>query len=212
VNQSYRVFISHSYVDRELAGSIKAEIESYGVKSFVAHDDISATEEWLDVILQVLRQCDVFIALLTNQFQESDWTDQETGIAVALQKKIIAIKIDTDPYGFISKYQALKWRLEEPDTSLADLVKTLTDQKVISRENLIDGFRNSRSWEEAARRANTLSKLAPFAKQEIDTIFAAAAENYEIYQSFAAKPFLNALFNTHESLIDPNVRQKWLAR
>ena len=41
----------------------------------------------------------------------SPFTDQETGIAVSLNKKIIPIKLDdTNPYGFIEKYQALQYK------------------------------------------------------------------------------------------------------
>jgi len=43
---------------------------------------------------------------LTESFAASDWTDQEIGIAVALRKIIVPMKLTLDPYGVIGRYQA----------------------------------------------------------------------------------------------------------
>ena len=76
-------------------------MELSGLKAFLAHDDIEPTQEWEGVIIDNLKDCDVFIPLLSENFKESTWTDQETGIAVSEEKLIIPLKIDIDPYGFI---------------------------------------------------------------------------------------------------------------
>jgi len=51
---------------------------------------------------------DVFVAILMDGFKESDWCDQEIGVAVGRKVLIIPIIKDLYPYGFISKYQGVK--------------------------------------------------------------------------------------------------------
>ncbi len=101
---SVDVFISHSYEDRKLAGTIKEALARYGVKAFIAHEDIDPTVEWQDAILQALKNCKALIALLTHNFESSKWTDQELGVAVAFGKFIVPISVELVPYGFIGKY------------------------------------------------------------------------------------------------------------
>ena len=84
-----RVFLSYSSHDKELAGQVKKELESRGLEAFLAHEDIEPTQEWEGVILENLKACDVFIPLLSENFKESEWTDQETGVAVSEEKLII---------------------------------------------------------------------------------------------------------------------------
>lgn len=82
-----------------------------GYDTFIAHDDIPGSEVWEKEILRAIRNADFFIPLVSEHFKNSPYTDQETGCAVCLNKKIIPIKLDTkDPYGFINKYQALQYK------------------------------------------------------------------------------------------------------
>ena len=48
------------------------------------------------------------LPLLTDGFHDSNWTDQEIGIAVGRGVPVISVKLGTDPYGFIAKYQAVQ--------------------------------------------------------------------------------------------------------
>lgn len=104
-----KVFISYSHLDKELAGSVKKELESCGgFKVFLAHEDIQPSNEWIDEILKQLKECHIFIPILTDNFSKSDWTDQEVGIAIAGNKTIIPFKFSIDPHGFMSRYQGLR--------------------------------------------------------------------------------------------------------
>src|SRR4051812_682013 len=94
-------FLCYSHNDRFLAGCIKKTFDSYGIGAFLAHEDLLPSQEWQDEIARRLHACEVFFLLLTNSFRSSDWTDQETGIAVALNKIIVPIKVTLNPYGFV---------------------------------------------------------------------------------------------------------------
>jgi len=98
-----KVFVSYSIKDRRLAKQIKKGLLTYGMNVFLAHDDIEASAQWANVILATLKESDVFLPLLTEAFSTSEWTDQETGVALAHRKLIIPLKVDRDPYGFVAQ-------------------------------------------------------------------------------------------------------------
>jgi TIR domain len=74
---------------------------SFGVDAFVAHDTIEPTRPWQDVIESALATCHALAALVTTDFKESNWCDQEVGFAVGRGILIISVRIGHDPYGFI---------------------------------------------------------------------------------------------------------------
>jgi len=51
---------------------------------------------------------DALVALLAPGFKESNWCDQEVGVAIGRQLPIISVRQGLDPYGFIGKYQAVQ--------------------------------------------------------------------------------------------------------
>jgi TIR domain len=111
-----KAFISYSSEEKKIGGRLKQYLISYcGYEPFIAHDDIAGSEEWEKEILHAIRAADFFIPLVSKHFKTSVYTDQETGFAVGVGRKIIPIKLDsTDPYGFISKYQALPYKINPP--------------------------------------------------------------------------------------------------
>jgi hypothetical protein len=50
---------------------------------------------------------DALAAILTNDFNDSKWTDQEVGFAVAKNVLIIPISKELQPYGFIARFQSV---------------------------------------------------------------------------------------------------------
>ena len=84
-----KVFISHNHKDYELAKEIKYFLESFGLKVFLAHKDIEPSREWVEKIHEALKDCDIFVPLISKYFYKSEWTDQESGIAFTHDKKIL---------------------------------------------------------------------------------------------------------------------------
>ena len=121
------VFISYSTHDKKIGGRFKCCLESYcGFHAFIAHDDIPPSTIFEEEIKNAINKCDIFIPLISQVFKDSDFTDQETGIAVSLNKKIIPIKLENlNPYGFMSKYQAMKYEKPRTQYSNIDNVKKL---------------------------------------------------------------------------------------
>lgn len=131
---SIRVFISHIAKHKLMAIELKERLTELGVASFVAHEDIEPTAEWQTEIERALFSMDIFVALLTEGFNESDWTDQEIGFALGRGAPIICVSRGKRPYGFIAKYQAIQWENKSgeqvADEILGVLLKTeeLTSQ------------------------------------------------------------------------------------
>ena len=102
-----RVFVSHTHDLKVVAKEIKDYLERYGAASFVAHEDIEPMREWEDEIEGALFSMNLLVALLTEGFSESKWTDQEVGVAFGRNVPIVPIRMGKDPYGFMGKYQAI---------------------------------------------------------------------------------------------------------
>lgn len=121
---SNRIFISYSVKDYKLAGSLKTELESVGLSIFLAHEDIEPTEKWRDKIISDLKTCSTFLALRTPNYLGRPYTEQECGFALALNKRILTISIDTnsEDMGFCSEFQGEKFIAGE-DEKIFDFCK-----------------------------------------------------------------------------------------
>lgn len=66
------------------------------------------SDEWRERILEELKTCHIFVALLSKNFLASEWAPQETGFIVSRPDVTIApLSIDgTTPFGFISHLQS----------------------------------------------------------------------------------------------------------
>lgn len=103
----FRLFFSHTHPNKKLAAEIRADLLDKGVDLFVAHEMIEPTKEWMEEISMGLATCDAMVALLTSDFADSAYCDQELGFALSRDVLIIPIRHGADPHGFISKFQAL---------------------------------------------------------------------------------------------------------
>lgn len=183
----YRVFLSHKTEVKRETGELKSKLQPFGISSFVAHEDIHPTKAWQDEIESALASMDAFVALLTDAFHESLWTDQEVGFAVGRGVPIIAVKLGRDPYGFIGKFQALScsWMAAPPD-----LVKLL-----IPQPKMLDAYlamvRGCSSFDCGNTLAQVLPAIQALSSEQADSLLAAYNANLELRGSFGfngAKP------------------------
>ena len=107
---TFRLFLSHTSAYKVLAAEIQQFMGKYGVAVFVAHEDIKPQEEWLDTIEEALRSMHALLALVTEDFHDSLWTDQEVGWALGRGVRVFAASFPVAPYGFL----VVNRRLEYP--------------------------------------------------------------------------------------------------
>jgi hypothetical protein len=226
-----RVFISYSHENREIAGMIKEAFTILGIDSFLAHEDIPGGEEWENEIKGELKKCNIFVPILTNEFKESEWTDQETGAALIRNATIIPLSLIIDgkeavmPSGFIKKIQGLKinlrkdknFEIEERKYTINQLVqrisKTLTNtltnrQKMSKRvkECFVNSLFKSQSFDESNSKSTAISSLKPFSVPQIKMIVFSYVLNTQIHGAYLMNKEIKSLLNESQDKMDETLK------
>jgi TIR domain len=180
-----RLFLSHTHAHQAEIGQLKIDLLKYGVAGFVAHQDILPTREWASVIESALKTCHALAAYLTPDFHESSWTDQEVGAAVARDVLILPIKVGRDPYGFISKYQAVQGKGVDPlylAMELAGILRSHRLTKHIMANAAVDRFVHSEGWNEARENLKLIQQLPRdvWTPELVAAIRSASSDNDEV--------------------------------
>lgn len=195
----FKLFVSHLSRFKKTIGHLKKELEKYGISSFVAHEDIEPTKEWQDEIEKGLFSMDALCAVLMPGFKESNWTDQEIGVAIGRGVLIIPIRRELDPYGFIGKYQGLQAYGKNVDEVAEDIFEVIsknpkTRNKIINY--LVDLFLLSNEANEAIERINSLKKINDFPVDKINLLNQRITENKNLNDKNVLKEF-NSLISKY---------------
>ena len=78
----FRLFISHVTSFRQRATALRQSLARYHISGFVAYETIDPGELWQREIEAALRSMHAMAALITPDFHDSEWTDQEVGWAL----------------------------------------------------------------------------------------------------------------------------------
>ncbi|HUI31476.1 MAG TPA: toll/interleukin-1 receptor domain-containing protein [Candidatus Acidoferrales bacterium] len=197
-----KVFLSYHSSDRTLAGEIKFNLNRYGMDVFLAHEDIQPTEEWQARILSELKRTDAFLPLLTEKFITSKWTSQECGVAVARGIFIVSLKVSIDPFGFLSKYQAFNFRIENIPRSCSGIAKVIHKNRKLQRkflDGLITLLGHSRSFDEAKATSALLNDFGSYNGRQVNDIIRKAIENPQVHKSFGARRQLEIFLKKYEA-------------
>jgi len=104
----FRLFLSHLASFKRQTYLLKKALTEYGISGFVAHESIEPTQEWQDEIEKALFSMDALAAILMPGVKESNWIDQELGVAIGRDVLVVPIIKGIDPYGFLGKVQGLQ--------------------------------------------------------------------------------------------------------
>lgn len=126
---NFRLFISHLSKDKSIAIRLKECLQDYCISGFVGHEDIHPTLEWQGEIERSLDTMDAFLAIHTEGFSKSMWTQQEIGYALGKGVFIISFRMGEDPTGFISKHQALSRKGRPAEEIAIELDKLLSENE-----------------------------------------------------------------------------------
>lgn len=176
----FRLFLSHKSEVRKQVAELKLKLGSYGINCFVAHEDIHPTKQWQDEIESALISMDGFIALLTDGFHDSEWTDQEVGFALGRGVPIIAVRLGRDPYGFIGKFQALTCAWNDAPLEIVGLL--IHQPKVL--EAYIKAMQNCHSFDEGNTLARVLPNIQQLTENQAQKMHKAFRENDQLRGSF----------------------------
>jgi hypothetical protein len=206
------VFLSYSHKNRKIGGYLKECLENFGLKVFLAHKDNKISDEWKVKILEKLRNCDVFVPLISTDFASSEWTDQEIGFALAHNKYIMPVKIeDLEPYGFIAKFHGGKLNSGSHadcyNISIEIIEAILKKRELMDRmmDRLIKSFINSKSYEDAGIKAELIVKYLEsevgISPKILSEIINGSLKNRQIYESYRAREKIKYLLNECRSSI-----------
>jgi hypothetical protein len=182
-----RLFLSHVSAHKLAVAALKNELRIVGVSAFVAHEDIEPTLEWQSEIELALRTMDAMAALLTPEFHDSLWTDQEVGVAVGRGVLVIPIRVPNNPYGFIAKHQGLRGDLGQPATLAKRITEILLERPrtaTLMRSGLLTALEDAPNFATAKVLSLRVELLAPFNPVETARIEAAIGSNGQVEGAF----------------------------
>jgi hypothetical protein len=179
-----RVFISHKVEYKKEASLLKESLSTFGISCFVAHEDIEPTRQWQDEIEKALFSMDSLVALLTKDFHDSRWTDQEVGFALGRQVPIIPIRLGLDPYGFIGKIQGINGNQNVKFEIVSSIIKNkYTKDKMI--ESYIVAMSRSNAFSKSEELAEIMQILPELDIEQESRLISAYNGNSQIYKCWA---------------------------
>ena len=128
------------------------------------------------------------LTVVTNDFEESIFCNQEVGFALGKGTPVTPIKLEkADPTGFISSFQALRGNISDPESSAADVSK-LVAEAVGQGEKVVDGllaaFVGAPSYIDAMERFKRLNKVVNrLSDQQVGSLVVGFNENDQLHGS-----------------------------
>jgi hypothetical protein len=199
----FRLFFSHTHPNKKLAGEIRADLLGKGIDLFVAHEMIEPTKEWMEEISVALATCDAMVALLTSDFADSAYCDQELGFALSRDVLIIPIRHGADPHGFISKFQALPG--DTSQLASHNLARAIFEVLVASPKTaaklapaIAQRYSEAHSYDDARANLSRLQKiLADHWTAEIEKVEKAGRENGQLEHGIYYNEQIPAVVSHH---------------
>ena len=202
----FRLFISHLSENKVSASNLKQCILHYGIDGFVAHEDIMPSKEWETTIEDALFTMDALCAIVVPEFINSEWCDQEIGIALGQKKLVIPIGKDALPYGFFGKYQALKGYKKTANEIAQEIWSAIISNnktRTIYMSKLIKLILNAKNTEEATQFISVLLQIENTDKQFIEYLYTNFSSNSILHSQYVLDA-INPLFKKYGlALLEP---------
>jgi len=190
---TFRLFISHTHENAPFATGMKRYLGKYRFECFVAHSDITPSEKWMEVIQAALLSSHALAALVTPDFRESQWCDQEIGFALARSMLVVPLMRDAPPHGFLSEFQAIKLKDQTPSQTAALSVFDILAKHKETRDRMagpiVRRYTTSDSFEKT-REAFALLKRIPKDAWTPELVYECNRAPYENTQVTNAKTSL----------------------
>ena len=196
--EQVRVFLTHKSSVKTQTSQLKQSLVRCGVAAFVAHDDIEPTEEWQREIERALFSMDALVALLSEDFHNSNWTDQEVGVAIGRGVPLIAVRLGMDPYGLIGTSQGLSGCTWADTDSIAVKVFQLLHKRIQDKSRLFEcaltAYASSQSFADSAWKVeHLLSVFATLTSDQVARVVEAYQGNEQNTHSFKGIALLQPL-------------------
>lgn len=102
------IFISHKFnPDHKYALKLKEVLASNGIDSWIAPEDVSAGQNFAYEIPRVIKACECFVLVLTNESQYSTHISKEVNFAIKYNKRIVPVCISSTKIELTDEYDYL---------------------------------------------------------------------------------------------------------
>lgn len=173
--------------------------------------------------MQKLREASLLIAVVSPNFADSEWTDQEVGFALARGIPVLPVNAGKPPYGFLGHIQAVPWGEESREGSLlnrtgrhwtrdqrverqARFGVALINRGVMNRSDIVDKLTASKSWDGTSVLLSVIGDLNALSPTETVAVARAASSNNQVYECFAVRRTLLAFLESRRELFDPGLQ------
>lgn len=200
-SSNLRLFLSHVSAHKVSVSQLKDALADVGITAFVAHEDIEPNKEWQNEIALALRSMHALAALVTPDFHDSKWTDQEIGWALGRGVPVLPVRLGADPYGFIGKLQAISGTLSAPHALADSLTRALLRNSQLRstiRGALVDAFERSMSFAVAKRLKTLVLEVSDFHDDEKQRLQKACSLNRQVSDAHGVPEAIFKAFGTHE--------------
>lgn len=204
-------FVSYASDIKRLAGRIKKYLDEYGFGCFLAHENIEPQLKWPKEIEDNLEKCDLFLPLLTPEYRDSFYCQQETGYAYCNGVEILPILISDEPMGLIYDLQGIKFekkRFEESCWKIVDHVARNPSLSEPILDALIKEFGKSTGYDEACEKANKILNEFDFTPAQVKAIKRHIKENPQINRTKKARDCIFEFMDRYPKIFDKDF-VKW---
>ncbi|MHA1983586.1 MAG: toll/interleukin-1 receptor domain-containing protein, partial [Candidatus Hodarchaeales archaeon] len=137
------IFISHASEDRNVAYRTVDALESEDIKCWIAPRDISGGERFVNSIMDAIRQCELFIVLISRNSNRAPYVKSETASAFENNKRLLPIRIeDVEPDEelrfYIGGHHWIESWNKPSEIYLFDIVKEVNNLLYYERDIIID--------------------------------------------------------------------------
>ncbi len=202
-------FLSYQTADKKAAARLKHVFDQVGIKSFLAHEDITVSEEWRLKIIEEIAKVDIFVCLLSKSYMKSAWCVQESG-AAAFRSGIAIIPLSLDgtkPKGFISHVQSV--RVDADEISVDAVMPAFVKHDfTLAIKILTDQLARAGTFRSAEALFGKIIPLVPrMSDPQIRTLLERAAANNQVHHAnLCAREYIPPILKSHGRLLKRDTR------
>jgi hypothetical protein len=137
--QNLCVFLSHSTKDMTLVRQLEKQLDNEGITVILGEDRKSPGAELKQKFEKLIRDCQIFIALLTEEGANSEWVMHEVNYAKQIRKPMILLKEEN-----VSIKSDIEWesfsKSDLPEILLGKIMKAISQVRETSPFGAIIGL------------------------------------------------------------------------
>ena len=192
-----RVFVSHvSETQRHDAAKLQNALQQKaGITAFVAHEDIQPGSIWEQQLYLALQTCHVLVGMISPEFHQSVWCNQEVGIAKACGAQLLPIRMGADPRGFMGAVQGLKANGDITDATdqIFKIIYEGRHRKILV-ESTVRALEESESWVSSRHLKSRIQEVQDeLSAAQIARLRKACETNIQVGQAFGVPEMIQSL-------------------